>query len=198
MPVHDWSKIDPRLFHHFHHAWISTLCHTLNGGLLPPDRYALVEEGEAGANRLAIHHASDHRLVAVIDIVSPSYKNTRGAIGKCVEYAAGLLRDGVHLLIIDLIPPGPLDPHGLHHLIWDKFGPNQFHLSGDRPLSLASYVGGAVHEALIDPVGFGQALPDMPLFLKPDLRVPIPLESTYQTAWDEVPLMWQEAVTMAA
>ena len=22
MPIHDWSKVDAGIFHHFHHAWI--------------------------------------------------------------------------------------------------------------------------------------------------------------------------------
>ena len=28
-------------------------------------------------------------------------------------------------------------------------------------------------------------LPDMPIFLKPGIYVPAPLEATYQTTWDE-------------
>ena len=38
-----------------------------------------------------------------------------------------------------------------------------------------------------EPVAVGDALPDMPLFLTNDLHVTVPLESTYQTAWDASP-----------
>ena len=33
----------------------------------------------------------------------------------------------------------------------------------------------------------GDALPDMPLFLKPEFYVPAPLEATYQTSWNRFP-----------
>ena len=37
MPIHDWTRLEPGDFHHFHQRWISALCDSLNGGLLPPD-----------------------------------------------------------------------------------------------------------------------------------------------------------------
>jgi hypothetical protein len=36
-------------------------------------------------------------------------------------------------------------------------------------------------------VAIGNALPDMPLFLKPEFYVPAPLESTYEASWNAVP-----------
>ena len=33
--------------------------------------------------------------------------------------------------------------------------------------------------------GVGDALPDMPIFLKPDFYVPAPLEETYRITWDD-------------
>jgi hypothetical protein len=35
----------------------------------------------------------------------------------------------------------------------------------------------------------------MPIFLEPDLYVPAPLESTYQTAWSNCPAPLKNAVT---
>jgi len=32
-----------------------------------------------------------------------------------------LIRQGIHLLVIDLFPPGQRDPQGLHKAIWDEF-----------------------------------------------------------------------------
>jgi hypothetical protein len=48
MPVHDWARVDPNLFHHFHQAWTMTITHRLNGGLLPKGFSALVEQHAAG------------------------------------------------------------------------------------------------------------------------------------------------------
>ena len=41
--------------------------------------------------------------------------------------------------------------------------------------------------AYVEPIGVGDALPEMPLFLKPEIYVPTPLEATYQTTWDVFP-----------
>jgi hypothetical protein len=42
MPIHDWTQVAACIFHDFHVCWISTIKRALNGGLLPPDCYALV------------------------------------------------------------------------------------------------------------------------------------------------------------
>src|SRR5580693_308429 len=44
MPVHDWTRVDAGIFHHFHLEWIAELSRALNRGLLPPDHYALAEQ----------------------------------------------------------------------------------------------------------------------------------------------------------
>jgi hypothetical protein len=48
MPVHDWSLVDAGIFHDFHHAWTEEIKRVLNGGLLPPQYYALTEQYAAG------------------------------------------------------------------------------------------------------------------------------------------------------
>ena len=44
MPIHDWSRVDPGLFHDFHQAWVNELRNALNGGGLPPGFFALAEQ----------------------------------------------------------------------------------------------------------------------------------------------------------
>src|ERR1700731_4389964 len=44
MPIHDWTQVDAGIFHDFHQAWNAELRGALNGGLLPPDFYALIEQ----------------------------------------------------------------------------------------------------------------------------------------------------------
>jgi hypothetical protein len=48
MPIHDWTRVDANLFHHFHQMWTMTICNALNGGLLPKGYSALVEQHAAG------------------------------------------------------------------------------------------------------------------------------------------------------
>jgi len=53
-----------------------------------------------------------------------------------VEKAEELLRGGIHLLIVDLFPPGPRDPHGMGKAIWDEMTDNKFVLPSGKPLSV--------------------------------------------------------------
>src|SRR5689334_9840283 len=48
MPIHDWSRVDPNIFHHFHQRWSIAICDALNAGLLPPGFSALVEQHAGG------------------------------------------------------------------------------------------------------------------------------------------------------
>ena len=44
MPIHDWTRVEAGIFHHFHHRWISAISDALNAGLLPDEYYALAEQ----------------------------------------------------------------------------------------------------------------------------------------------------------
>jgi hypothetical protein len=68
---------------------------------------------------------------------------------------------------------------------------NDFALPPDRPLTLAAYVGGPIPEAFVNVTAVGNRLPDMPLFLTADEYVMLPLETTYQAAWEAVPAYWR-------
>ncbi len=48
MAIHDWSRVDAGIFHHFHHGWIEEIQRALNNGVLPDDYYALAEQQAAG------------------------------------------------------------------------------------------------------------------------------------------------------
>jgi hypothetical protein len=45
--------------------------------------------------------------------------------------------------------------------------------------------------AFVEPVGVGDVLIDMPLFLDPGRYVAVPLEETYRSAFDDVPRRWR-------
>ena len=48
MPLHDWTRVDAGLFHDFHQSWAVEIKNALNGGLLPADYLALVEQHVSG------------------------------------------------------------------------------------------------------------------------------------------------------
>jgi hypothetical protein len=144
--------------------------------------------------RLVVRHSSGDHVVAIMEIVSPGNKASRAAFRSFVQKTVELLDAGVHLLIVDLFPPGPRDPQGIHAAIWPEFAEDPFYLPPDKPLTLVAYAAGERKCAYIEPVAVGDVLPDMPLFLKPDFYVPLPLEASYQAAWAAVPYRWQRVL----
>ena len=58
MPIHDWTRVDAGIFHHFHVSWIDEIAGALNSGLLPRDFYALVEQisGNISPDVLTLAH----------------------------------------------------------------------------------------------------------------------------------------------
>jgi hypothetical protein len=146
------------------------------------------------ARTIVIRHTSDHRIIAMVEVVSPGNKSARHALRKFVNKAVQILRSGIHLVIVDLIPPSVRDPAGIHKAIWDELIDNEFALPPDKPLTLASYIGGAIPEAFIEPIAVGVPIPDMPLFLSTDVYIPLPLEVTYDSAWKAVPAYWRDVL----
>jgi hypothetical protein len=138
------------------------------------------------ANRIVVRHHLG-RIVAVLEVVSPGNKDSRAALRDFVEKTIDFLRQGVHVLIVDLFPPSPRDPHGIHKVIWDEIEEEDFQFPPGKDRILVSYQTGAERVAYIEPVAVGDVLPEMPLILSDVLHVQVPLESTYQATWDALP-----------
>jgi hypothetical protein len=97
------------------------------------------------------------------------------------------LRAGIRVLIVDLFPPTPRDAFGMHKAIWDELIDEAFAFPPGKDRILVSYNVGNECTAYVEPVAVGDALPDMPLYLAMESYVRVPLESTYQTAWEASP-----------
>jgi hypothetical protein len=240
MPIHDWTRVDAGIFHHFHQRWISAIADVLNQRLLPGDYYALAEqqgarfepdiltlEGRATAGSEEPPQPPDHdhgkeargrgvlvaephvritaesaldfyrrkqNVVAVVEVVSKGHTSGRKALDDFVRKAAEFLGHDVHLLILDLQPTTLRDPQGIHGAIWDEVAGQEYVRPADKPLTLAAYESGPCLRAFIEPVGVGDPLIDMPLFLDPGRYVAVPLEETYRTAFDSVPGRWRTAL----
>lgn len=157
-------------------------------GAAEEDRYAIK------AKALTIRHISEDNVVAVVEIVSPGNKSSRHAIRSFVDKSVGLIRAGVHLLVVDLFPPGRRDPHGIHNSIWSEISDDGFHSPSDEPLTLASFAAGETKRIFVEPVAVGESLIDMPLFLEQDAYVSVPLEASYISAFATVPDRWREVL----
>src|SRR5579884_1243139 len=90
------------------------------------------------ANRIVVRHHLG-RIVAVIEVLSPDNKESRAAVRDFVDKAIEFLRNGIHLLIVDLFPPTPRDPFGMHKLIWDQIHEEEFVFPPGKDRVLASY-----------------------------------------------------------
>jgi hypothetical protein len=169
-----------------------------NGGIAlatapPRVRFTATAEEDSYAqkrSRIAIRHSSGDDVVALLEIVSPGNKASRHALRSFVEKTREFLEGGIHLLIIDLFPPGPRDPQDIHGAIWSEISDDAFQLPAEQPLTLVAYAAGPVKRGFIEPLAVGEPLTDMPLFLEPDLYVQVPLEKTYQAAFAAVPRRW--------
>jgi hypothetical protein len=135
------------------------------------------------ADRITVRHRHGE-VVAVVEIVSPGNKVSNNEVRSFVENTSTLIAQGVHLLVIDVLPPNNTRvPHGIHKSIWDEFEEEDFELATDQPLILAAYDAGPPRVAYVEAVGVGDVLPVMPLFLKPEFYVRAPLGATYQVTW---------------
>jgi len=141
-----------------------------------------------------IRHVSGDRVVAMVEIVSPGNKSARNALRSFVEKAAQLLDQRIHLLIVDVLPPGKRDPQGIHAAIWEEIAGEEYALPEGKPLTLAAYESALTVRAFVRQVAVGDALPEMPLFLEPDGCVQTPLEATYQAAFEVMPRRWRRVL----
>jgi Protein of unknown function (DUF4058) len=244
MPIHEWSRVFDGAFHDFHHVWIGELRNALNGGILPPDYYAMAEqivgptvpdvltlqhterpgngfsgepvagaiavataaprvsvceniEAESYAHRqrsVVVRHVSDDRIIAVIEILSRGNKASYNEVRAFLLKAVDLIARGQHVLLVDLQPRTPRDPDGVHALICAEFGGVSTPGPADKPLTLVAYDAGPPKTSYVEPVAVGDVLSDMPLFLAPGWYISVPLERTYQAAYQGVPRRFREVL----
>jgi hypothetical protein len=142
---------------------------------------------------VAIRHVTGHHLVALIELVSPGNKDRPQQVTNFVTKAVAALRVGVHLLIIDLFPPGRHDPGGLSHAIADEVGDweDSELVTEGTPLAAASFVADEIPELYAEAFGVGMELPEMPLFLDSDRYVNLPLQPSYTASFLAMPGLYR-------
>ena len=183
-------------------AWTPHWPSSGNGGtvvLAPPDIAATAETDMEfylrKQNSVVVRHVSDDRVVAVIEVVSHANKANAVGIEGFARKSTSLLGSGVHLLILDLQPPTPRDPQGIHGVLWERIsGDDTYQRPADKPLTLAAYEADLATRAYVVPVAVGDTLRDMPVFLEPQGQIPAPLEATYQRAIEAMPRRWRDVL----
>ncbi len=146
------------------------------------------------ANRVSIRDDIDN-VVAIIEIVSPGNKHSNKAFRDFVDKCTDFLSDGIHLVVVDMFPHTPRDPHGIHHAIWSDLSNDPPEVEdAEKPLTVAAYDAGADLTAYDEPLAVGDALPEARLFLQPGIYVPTPLEATYQRSWSVLPEVIRQRV----
>ena len=162
-----------------------------------PPRVRFRESLEGGplARRrtLAIRHVSGHRLVALLEIVSPANKDRQQTVDDFAAKVVNALDAGVHVVLVDLFPPGPHDPHGMHGAVRQRLAEAEepYQVRAAEPLTLASYVAGPRVDIYLEQIPVGAVLPEMPLFLNQERYVNVPLEATYLAAYQGMPSFWR-------
>lgn len=145
-------------------------------------------------DRLAIHHTSDDRVVAIIEILSAGNKSGAAEFDRFLKKVTEAVYHGIHLLLVDPFPPTRRDPQGIHGAIWSELGDDNYVAPPEKPLTQASYAADLPWRAYVEPLAVGNALAEMPLFLTPKFYVNVPLERTYQAAYRCVPRRWKEVL----
>src|SRR5262245_15780348 len=111
----------------------------------PPPRVSRKMELQATAayrrarRTIAIRHTSGHRVVSMLEIVSPGNKDRQASVEEFVRKAVEAIDVGIHLLVVDLHPHGVYDPNGMHGAIWSGLGSDDFEVLPDKPFTLAAY-----------------------------------------------------------
>jgi hypothetical protein len=167
----------------------------------PQVQFSDVAEVESFARRqrtVVIRHASDDRIIALIEILSAGNKSSNNEFQAFLNKAVDALARRDHLLLIDLHPRTNRDPEGIYPVIWAEVGGTPKPVPADKPLTLAAYDAGPPRTAYVEPVAVGDTLIDMPLFLAPGWYVSVPLEATYQAAYRGVPRRFREVLDPTA
>ena len=142
---------------------------------------------------VAVRHVSGHRLVALLEIVSPANKDRRQTVDDFAVKVVDALDVGIHVVVVNLFPPGPYDPQGMHGAIRQRLvqEDDSYQLPADEPLMSASYVAAARVDIYLEQLSVGDILPEMPLFVTQQRYVNLPLETTYQAAYQGMPSFWR-------
>jgi hypothetical protein len=143
---------------------------------------------------LAIRQVRGDHVVALIEVVSPANKDRPESVADFAAKVALALRGGVHVVVVDVFPPGPHDPFGMPGAIAEADDGEPVGPPADQPLTFASYAAGDDVTAYLDFRRVGEEPPVVPLFLSPGRYVNVPLSPSYDRTWAGTPDRWKRVI----
>ncbi len=153
-----------------------------------PDRHVAEPRVHLGSDadeyEVRVYDAEqDQRLVAAIEIISPSNKDRPESRSQFVAKCASLLRQHVSVILIDLVSIRASNRYAELLELIDQHDP----ALGDDPSSIYTAAcrwsrRGTKDwlEAWARPLEVGKALPVLPLWLSDELAIPLDLETSYE------------------
>ena len=158
----------------------------------PVTRFAEQMPPVRSPRSVVVRHGSGGRLVSLIEVVSPGNRDGRGKVAMFCDKVEAALRGEVHVLLIDLFPPTPLVPAGMHGAVAARFGLTYEPPPGESLTCAAYRSAGEATTSFVEPLAVGAAVPTMPLFLTPDRYVDLPLADSYAAAFRPTPRRYRE------
>ena len=149
-------------------------------------------------NAVVIRHASDDKVVAVIEIVSPGNKASQRGFDQFVKKAAELIQAGVHLLVVDLFPPTAAPARRPSRHLGRGRRRGRPGVAPRQAVGAMAYSCGDVKRAFIEPVAPAMPCRRWLFFLTPDEHVLVPLAPAYDSALAAVPARWRDLIEPSA
>jgi len=147
---------------------------------------------------VTIRHATNDRIVALLEIASPGNKDRPQSVQRFVDKAVAALQSGYHLVVVDLFPPRDSDPAGLGSAVWEAIGGGRLTHPAAQRLSAAAFRVADRVSCYAEPFAPGEIVPELPLFYDPDWYVNLPLDATYAAAYAGVPRRWKRVIEETA
>jgi hypothetical protein len=111
--MHDWTRVEPTIHHHFHQTWSVAICDALNSGPLPSGFSALIEQHAAGLvpDVLAVERRRPRRSrpsggLATIPSTRMRFEVQAAALVRRANRIAIRHRMGEVVCIIEIVSPG--------------------------------------------------------------------------------------------
>jgi hypothetical protein len=153
----------------------------------PPVRLDKVLRPGTRRRSVVVRRVGDEEVVAVIEVVSPANKDRADSVAGFVGKVTALLRSGVHVVVLDLLPPGRHVPAGLHAAISDAVAGEADEEDLQPADASAAFLSYAARpddvRAFVEFLRVGDPLPPMPLCLSPDHYIRLPLATTYDETY---------------
>lgn len=158
-----------------------------NGGVAvavrPPKAGARLSATPVKQSTVAIRRVGTDRVVALIELASPSNKDRPASVRAYTEKAKSALDAGVHLVHLDMLPTTTHAPANLSTAVWEAADGVDYPFHSVKPFAADAIMAGRVNELYANPLALGDEWPEVPLFLNEDTYIELPLAATYAQAF---------------